>query len=304
MNNIINITRAAPLTTVQDGGRRGHFADGISASGPMDANAFARARALAGTTAQAGLEFTMAGLEFTYSGAQMPAGFSGGVFTLRINGEPRDWDSAHALADGDTVAITPGPAGNYGYVHFADDIGVPPLLNSRATNLIVGLGGLEGRTLKAGDKLTLLPCEPLEERSAPPATTVSAEPIRFVWGIHADHFEPEVRSAFLTEEFIISTKLDRMGVRMTDTAGVFANARILSLVSDAIVPGDIQILGDGTPIVLMRDHQPTGGYPRIGSVIGTDLDRFAQLRPHTAVRFAPVTVEKAQSLLRRRGHVG
>ena len=76
--------------------------------------------------------------------------------------------------------------------------------------------------------------------------------------------------------------------------------RVLSLVSDAIVPGDIQILGDGTPIVLMRDHQPTGGYPRIATIISADLDRFAQLRPGAPVAFAPVTVEHAHLLLRSR----
>jgi len=67
-------------------------------------------------------------------------------------------------------------------------------------------------------------------------------------------------------------------------------------VSDAVVPGDIQILGDGTPIVLMRDHQPTGGYPRIATVVSADLDRFAQLRPGSPVRFEPVTVAHAEGL--------
>jgi allophanate hydrolase len=92
-----------------------------------------------------------------------------------------------------------------------------------------------------------------------------------------------------------------MGVRLEDGEGVFAEAGSLSLVSDAIVAGDIQILGDGTPIVLMRDHQPTGGYPRIATVISADLDRFAQLRPGSPVAFVPVTVEHAQALLRGRG---
>ena len=66
--------------------------------------------------------------------------------------------------------------------------------------------------------------------------------------------------------------------------------------SDAIVPGDIQILGDGTPIVLMRDHQPTGGYPRIATVITADIDRFAQLRPGSPVAFRPVSVDHAHQL--------
>ena len=85
-----------------------------------------------------------------------------------------------------------------------------------------------------------------------------------------------------------------MGVRLSDPTGVFSGQRKLSLVSDAIVPGDIQILGDGTPIVLMRDHQPTGGYPRVATVVSADLDRFAQMRPGTELRFRPVTLEHAR----------
>jgi allophanate hydrolase len=90
--------------------------------------------------------------------------------------------------------------------------------------------------------------------------------------------------------------MDRMGVRLDDIEGVFADVAGLSLVSDAIVPGDIQILGDGTPVVLMRDHQPTGGYPRIATIISADLDRFAQMRPGTRVTFESVTLAHAQNL--------
>ena len=70
-------------------------------------------------------------------------------------------------------------------------------------------------------------------------------------------------------------------------------------VSDAVVAGDIQITGDGTATVLMRDHQPTGGYPRIATIITADLDRFAQARPSTEVAFQPVTVEHAHAIWRR-----
>jgi allophanate hydrolase subunit 2 len=109
-----------------------------------------------------------------------------------------------------------------------------------------------------------------------------------VWGIHAEHFLPEVRRQFLEASFVVTSSLDRMGVRLADSSGLFKGQQRLGLVSDAIVPGDIQILGDGTPVVLMRDHQPTGGYPRIGTVLSTDLDRFAQMRPGTAVTFRAV----------------
>jgi len=123
---------------------------------------------------------------------------------------------------------------------------------------------------------------------------VKGGPIRVVWGVHADVFPAETRERFASQTFQVSPQLDRMGVRLRDGAGVFADAKVLSLVSDAVVPGDIQILGDGTPIVLMRDHQPTGGYPRIATVISADFDRFAQLRPGSEVRFQPVTLAHAQ----------
>jgi 5-oxoprolinase (ATP-hydrolysing) subunit C len=123
-------------------------------------------------------------------------------------------------------------------------------------------------------------------------------PVRFVWGLHAGRFPAAVREAFVSTAFRISRRMDRMGVRLEDPEGVFAGAAHLSLVSDAIVPGDIQILGDGTPIVLMRDHQPTGGYPRIATVAAADLDRFVQLRTGSEVRFQPVTVRRAQGLSR------
>jgi biotin-dependent carboxylase-like uncharacterized protein len=296
MSGAISITRAGPLATVQDYGRPGTLVHGISASGPMDRGAFVRGTALAGTSATSGIEITQAGLAFTYKGPELSAAFTGGEFNLSINGAGRDWEGVHTLKSGAVVDVKPGPFGNYGYVRFAAEIGVPLVMGSRSTNLIVGVGGFEGRALAAGDKLEL---KAAANGSSPLLAAPAydpASPIRFVWGIHADNFDPAIRAAFLESPFSISTRLDRMGVRLNDISQVFSRTQILSLVSDAIVPGDIQILGDGTPIVLMRDHQPTGGYPRIGTVVTADLDRFAQLRPGTEVRFAPVTVAHAESL--------
>ncbi|MBU1305168.1 MAG: urea amidolyase, partial [Alphaproteobacteria bacterium] len=132
----------------------------------------------------------------------------------------------------------------------------------------------------------------------PSPTTPQNGPIRIIWGLHADLFSPAIRQRFLKDAFAIGRQHDRMGIRLVDPAAVFVDASSLSLVSEAIVPGDIQILGDGTPIVLMRDHQPTGGYPRIATVISADLDRLAQLRPAAPLSFISVTPDHAQSLLR------
>ena len=168
---------------------------------------------------------------------------------------------------------------------------VPPLLGCCSTNFTFVLGVLMGRALKAGDHIAF---GEMGSLPAPAGSSTGEGPIRVLWGLHADLFDTSLRTTFATSPFAISTSLDRMGVRLTDPQQIFRAQRRLSLVSDAIVPGDIQILGDGTPIVLMRDHQPTGGYPRVATVVSADLDRFAQLRPGAAVRFRPVTLEHAR----------
>jgi biotin-dependent carboxylase-like uncharacterized protein len=287
----IAITRAGPLTTLQDAGRFGHLADGISASGPMDQRAFHEAGALLARVASTGIEFTSAGLAFTTEGP-LRVGCAGGQFRVSVNGNPREWPARLGLNESDVVEIRPGPAGNYGYLRFNLDCDIPTVLGSRSTNLAVGLGGWKGRALRAGDRLTF-GAEAAATEAAPPPPPPDG-PIRILWGLHADLFDAAARSAFARSGFVVSPSLDRMGVRLLDPAGVFRTQRRLNLVSDAIVPGDIQILGDGTPAVLMRDHQPTGGYPRIATIVSADLDRFAQLRPGTEVRFQPVSLEHAR----------
>jgi len=287
----ISILRAGPLTTLQDAGRFGMLKHGISSSGPMDCGAFAAAGALLASLGSTGIEFTRAGLGFRAEDALRVA-TGGGHFQLAVNGEARAWGSELQLRAGDVVDITPGAAGNYGYLRFEREIDVPLLLGSRSTNVAVGLGGFKGRALRAGDQLAL--AEAGSAAAALRPTAPSDGPIRVLWGLHADLFDATARQAFVNSRFPISPSLDRMGVRLVDAARIFLGQRRLTLVSDAIVPGDIQILGDGTPIVLMRDHQPIGGYPRIATIVSADLDRFAQLRPGAEVHFRPVTLEHAQ----------
>jgi biotin-dependent carboxylase-like uncharacterized protein len=295
MTAAIRVTRAGPSTTLQDAGRFGGLQHGISASGPMDRGAFAEAGRMLGH-AGAAIEFTRAGIGFEVTGGPLSASCAGAEFSVRVNGKARTWSSVLRLKTGDSVEITPGASGNFGYLRFDREIDVPLMLGSRSTNLVAGLGGLKGRALKAGDALLLMQLVSDAAAPRPPSPVSESGPIRFIWGLHADLFEQSVRRAFLEARFVVSTRLDRMGARLEDPDGVFAGAPILSLVSDAIVPGDIQILGDHTPIVLMRDHQPTGGYPRIATIISADLDRFAQMRPGTELVFKPVTLQKARQV--------
>lgn len=291
---MIRIVRAGPLCTLQDEGRFGMLAHGVTASGPMDRSAYRAAGALLAVAGSTAIEFTPAGLTIEAT-EPVQVGFAGGQFRAAVNGKAKAWPGTAKLKAGDRLDVTPGPAGNYGYLRFESEIDTPPVMGSRSTNLTVALGGLEGRALRAGDELRF---GDLGSPVAAETETASEGPIRVTWGLHADLFPATVRAAFISTPFVISQKLDRMGARLEDRGGVFAGAKSLTLVSDAIVAGDIQILGDGTPIVLLRDHQPTGGYLRIATVISADLDRFVQLRPGTEVTFQPMTVAKAQGLLR------
>ncbi|HHG89548.1 MAG TPA: biotin-dependent carboxyltransferase [Devosia sp.] len=298
---VLEITEPGPLTSVQDDGRFKALKHGVAASGPMDRSAFVQGRNLLGCSSETALEIAAGRTAFVVRGGAVRMACSGGAFNLHVNARQHPWGQAIALNTDDRVEITPGAAGNYAYVRFDREIDVPRLMGSRATNTIARLGGLEGRALVRGDLLKLVP---LTGTTKTPCQKGGARddrpgPIRFIWGVHSGHFSPALRRNFISETFVVSQRLDRMGVRLRDPTGVFASRPNLSLVSDAVVPGDIQILGDGTPIVLMRDHQPTGGYPRIGTLISADLDRFAQLRPGSEVRFSPVTVDHAHSICRQ-----
>jgi biotin-dependent carboxylase-like uncharacterized protein len=281
------------LTTPQDAGRPGLLARGVSASGPMDRTSFERAGGWLGGAGSTGIEFT-SGIAFEVEGGPLSMSADGGDYTLTVNGKGVDWPARLVLRPGDAVDVRPGDWGNWGYLRFGREINLPLVLGSRSANSIAGLA----QVLAAGTRISF--GEEVARRPSPhprPAPRLEG-PIHVIWGLHADAFARNVRQRFVTEPFHVSARMDRMGTRLEDRGGVFREQRVLSLVSDAIVPGDIQILGDGTPIVLMRDHQPTGGYPRIATVVTADLDRFAQMRPGTEVRFEPVTLKHAHGLKR------
>lgn len=294
MTAIVRITRAGPLATIQDRGRFGMLTHGVAASGVMDGTGYALAGQMLGAAPVGAIEITMAGLDLCIEAGQCHIGYAGGEFIARHNGERVIWPGALALKAGDIFSVSPGPRGNYGYLRFDGGMDVPQVLGSIATNMRAGLGGLEGRALIAGDRIGLVAAT---AECSSRQCVAQEGPIRVIWGLHADLFGT-VRDRFLAADFTISPQLDRMGVRLNDGSAVFADKSILSLVSDAVVPGDIQILGDGTPIVLMRDHQPTGGYPRIATIISADLDRFAQLRPGSMIAFTSVGVDHAHQLMR------
>lgn len=300
MSASLLLTRVGPLTSIQDSGRTGALHHGITASGPMDRLGWCNAGCLTEGLSETCIEFTTAGLDFVVENEKITAGFAGGDFSISVNGRAQPWPTVLHLEVGDMVCIKPGKSGNYGYARFNANLDVPKFLGSRSTNTVVKLGGLLGRALEVGDRLELIKDTRIStDRPRQIQSLQNTTDIRVIWGIHADLFSADVREKFVNSVFTISPQMNRMGVKILDDGDVFASAKILSLVSDSVVAGDIQILGDSTPIVLMRDHQPTGGYPRIATVISADINRFAQMRPGSKFSFRIVSLERAQKLARK-----
>jgi allophanate hydrolase len=128
----------------------------------------------------------------------------------------------------------------------------------------------------------------------------SEAPIRVVPGPQDDHFDAEAMATFFSAGFRVSRDADRMGLRLEGPALQHRADKGAEIVSDATVPGSIQVPGNGLPIVLLADGQTAGGYPKIATVIGADLARLANAAVGALLHFAPVSVAQAEVLARER----
>jgi biotin-dependent carboxylase-like uncharacterized protein len=284
-----------PGVTLQDGGRYGYLRFGVTAAGPMDPLAHATANLAVGAPRDApALEVSLGGLELDAEGRALFVAVAGGVFKIALDGHALPSAALLRLDPGSRLSIRPGSAGAWCYVATAAQINVSPMLGSVSTHTRSGLGGLDGHALTAGNRLPVILPRDVEPA---PAEILAAwldrpgDVIRIVLGPQDDYFAPDEIAAFLQGPWTISSRSDRMACLLDGRPLVHAKG--FNIVSDGIAMGTIQVPGDGTPIVLMADRQPTGGYPKIATVIGADLGRLAQLRPGARFRFAAVSVGEA-----------
>ncbi len=295
MSRGLRVLAAGPGVTVQDRGRRGFLRYGVTVAGPMDPPACALANLTAGNGPDAAaIEISLGGVEITAEGGPVDVALAGGAFDIRLDGRRLPEAVALTLSPGARLSVKPGPAGAWTYLAAAGGIDLVPVLGSRATHTRSGLGGLDGRGLTAGDRL---PVGAAARREAGPFRIVAdwlapdRAPIRVVPGPQDDYFAPDQIAAFLATDWRLSPRSDRMAYALEGPS--LTHARGHDIVSDGVAFGAIQVPGSGLPFVLMADRQPTGGYPKIATVIGADLGRMAQRRPGETVRFAAVTVAEA-----------
>lgn len=310
----LHILRPGLLTTVQDLGRFGYQQDGIIVSGAMDAVALRIANLLVGNTeTAAGLEITLLGPTIRFETDHLIA-LTGAHLSPTLNGQPVGRNRAVWVVAGAELAFGPAVAGCRAYLAVAGGVAVPLVLGSRATYLRAGFGGLEGRALRAGDALPVGNPSPLGIRltqalASPGRAWVPArftpgpdlcpllrpEPvIRAVRGPEYAQFSAASQGVFWREPFTITAEADRMGYRLQGPG--LEQPAATELLSSAVTFGTVQVPAGGQPIVLLADHQTTGGYPRIVQVISADFSALAQARPGQRLRFEEVSLNEAQAL--------
>jgi allophanate hydrolase len=179
------------------------------------------------------------------------------------------------------------------YVAFAGGLEVPEVLGSRATDLLAGFGGLDGRALRTGDLLAVGRASPesREWGEPSPASSPRETPlvVRVVAGPQDDMFTEEARARLEAGTFEVGPLSDRAGCRLSGPPLTHRDQG--EILTDGMVPGCIQVPPDGQPIVMMGDGPTTGGYPKIATVVSADLPGLAQLAPGDRLRFRVVMVE-------------
>lgn len=286
----LRVAHAGPLVSIQDAGRFGHLRYGVSASGPMDRLGFAAAGAALGQdVTRAGIEVSLGGLALEAVEGAVTVAIAGGGFVSSVGGTKSDSWHVATLETGQSLTLRGGAWGSWCYLAFAGDLRAEGWLGSHATHSMTGFGG---GALRTGQMLTIENAETRPNREGPLPVPPFAQPtpkLRCVIGPQDRHFAASSLEAFLSEPFTISDAYDRMGMRLKGPTLELAGA--LSIPSEPILRGSVQVSGDGVATILLADHGTTGGYPKIATVLADDQDRLVQLRAGQQLRFAATTPE-------------
>lgn len=299
------VKRAGFFSSVQDLGRTGFRQFGVSTSGALDSFALRVANLLVGNEdGAAGLEITFGGLQLRFDDERIVA-WCGGEFEVEIGSQLLPAGHVARLQAGDKLKFRSPQIGCRAWLAISGGIEVAPILGSRSTDLRANFGGLDGRAVRDGDILPLGPqpgssfpaTERISSWTAPYDWVSPAKPnpiLRFIRGSDWAGFNDLTIQRFTNSEFTVSPDSDRMGMRLDGPE--LKRDDDVSLISEAVAPGTIQIPPDGRPILLLGDCQTIGGYPKIAHVITLDLGVAAQVRAGDAIRFSETSLADAHQL--------
>ncbi|PDP87894.1 allophanate hydrolase [Glycomyces fuscus] len=279
----LEVVAAGPMTTVQDAGRFGHADLGVGRSGAADTDSYALAnRLLANPPGAAALEATLGGLRVRARGPVTVAVTGAGV-PLRVDGRGAAVNTVLHLPDGAELAMGVPDRGLRSYLGVRGGVDVPPVLGSRSTDVLAGLGpGLPvpGALLPVGPA----PADFPNVDHAPAAPVGGPEAVlRVVLGPREDWFTEGAVRTLLSSAYEVTPRSDRVGARLSGPA--LERARSGELPSEGMVAGSLQVPPGGEPVLFLADHPVTGGYPVVAVVCSADLPGAAQARPGTRLRF-------------------
>ncbi len=300
--SLIEVIAPGLLTTVQDLGREGFGPMGVSPSGAADSLALRVGNRLVGNAeTAAGLEMTLQGGTFSFP-ERAEIALTGADFRPMLDNAPISMWSSVEVRAGQTLRTGATHSGARCYLSVRGGIEVKSFLQSASTHLLSGLGGHEGRALRAGDVLRIdarsgsfrtfrkrsLTKRAIERFSAKKILRVTPGP-------QASQFPDEAQKDFYSAPYRVTEECNRMGIRL-DGSAITSNASG-EMLSEGVCLGAVQITAGGLPIILFVEQQTTGGYPKVANVISADLSSLGQLRPRDEIRFEQVSMETARELL-------
>jgi antagonist of KipI len=305
---VLVVIRPGLQTTIQDRGRWGFQWLGVPVAGPMDPCSHRLANALVGNDVNAAtLEITLVGPEVEFEDERLVA-VAGAEFVLTLDDRVEDVNAAFVATAGSRLRFGSRRRGSRAYLAIAGGVAVTPTLGSRSTHLISRTGGLHGRSLASGDRLPIGEVNLASRRHLAGGRVagrqrvegISALPdgharIRVLPGPQRERFTDEALDALQSAPYTITNDSDRMGFRLRGP--LIAHRLGADIISDATPLGVLQVPSSGQPVLLMADHQTTGGYPKIATVITADIGMAGQLGPGDTISFEVCSRRSAMAAL-------
>lgn len=292
----IVVKKAGLQSSFQDLGRHGYADIGISEAGALDEYSFNTLNLLLGNFyATNMIEITLGGFEFQVISKHTMAAFTGANTPILLNNKPIKMWQSHFLKSGDIVKIGFAANGQRFYFGVSGGFEIEKTLGSFSSSIKENLGA---NPLKNGDTLSFTCKDFLERRVLKKEYIPNYEnnlTLRVIQGYQFDTFSDENKEIFFNSTYEVTPQSNRMGFRLQGEP--LKNVQ-KGIISEGISFGAIQIPSDGQPIVLLKERQTIGGYPKLGSLLPIDCFKLSQCKPKTKVTFKPISLSKATKLMK------
>jgi biotin-dependent carboxylase-like uncharacterized protein len=285
----LDVEEVGAQVSVQDLGRPGLAHLGVPRSGALDAPAHRLANRLVGNSEQAATLECLDGRLSVRLRRSAAVAVTGAEVPVTVDGRAREWGSGFPVQAGSRLELGAATSGLRAYLAVSGGIDVEPVLGSRSTDVLSGLGP---DAVAGGDSLVLG-----APRGAPVAVDAPRPPrrtgvLRILLGPRHDWFDRDSVAALDGSSYAVGSSSNRIGLRLEGDPIAWAGKE--ELPSEGMVLGAVQVPPSGQPVVFLHDHPTTGGYPVVGVVVAEDLSSCAQLRPGERVTLRVVGTAPGQ----------